>query len=148
MNKFSGLTISALAWLVLASAAEAITPDLRRAADRYDQAQVSGDRKLLESLLAGDYVLVNSSGATESKPEFIRDLTDPSYHLTPYTVRKAVERQWENGAVLGGVARLVGTDHQHAFDVCLRFADVWARRAGRWQVIFTEAARGSPQDCR
>ena len=66
MNKFFGLTISALAWLVLASAAEAITPDLRRAVDRYDQAQVSGDRKLLESLLAGDYVLVNSSGATPS----------------------------------------------------------------------------------
>ena len=143
-----GFAFGTLLYLLPISVAQAITPDLRRAASQYDAAQITGDQKLLNRLLAADYVLVNSSGATETKEQFIADLTDPSYHLSPYTVLKPVERQWASGAVLGGVSRLAGTDHGHAFDVCLRFSDVWAKRNGRWQVIYTQAARAGLDECR
>ena len=121
--------------------------DLGSAARDYDRAQVTGDRKLLEEVLADDYVLINSSGELETKRDFIKDLTDPEYHLEPYTVRHAIERRWASGAVLGGVARLTGRASGKPFDLCLRFADVWAFRQGSWRVVYTQAAHARAEDC-
>lgn len=121
---------------------------LAQAARDYDVAQVNGDRAILERLLADDYVLVNSGGQTETKREFIADLTDPGFHLAPYVVSHPIERRWANGAVLGGLSHLTGTASGKPFDVCLRFADVWALRKNGWQVQYTQAARAKSEDCR
>lgn len=122
--------------------------NLDAAARDYDRAQVTGDGQLLEELLDDDYVLINSSGEAENKRQFIKDLTDPEYHLEPYAVRHAIERRWANGAVLGGVARLAGRASGKPFDVCLRFADVWALRHGAWRVVYTQAAHAPAEDCK
>lgn len=128
----------ALAVAVLTSGAAATVPaDLAAAVKAYDMAQVRGDPAALERLLADDYLLANSSGRIETKAQFIDDLTAPGYRMQPFTV----ERVWADGAVMGGVATLRGTDGGKPFVARLRFADVWAKRKGRWQVIFTQAAR-------
>ena len=147
MKKF---IITTLASPLLAAAAQGASPftDLDLAARAYDRAQVQGDRQLLGILLADDYVLVNSGGEIETKTQFISDLTDPSYHLSPYNVVRPIDRRWSNGAVLGGVTHLKGTSSGKPFDVCLRFADIWAFRKGRWQVVYTQAARAGSEACR
>jgi ketosteroid isomerase-like protein len=44
-------------------------------------------------------------------------------------------------ALLGGAATLTGADGGKPYSVRLRFLDVWQKRDGRWQVIFTQATR-------
>jgi len=128
--------------LLLAAAATAHVPsDLAAAVHGYDKAQVDGDRKQLERWLADDYLLINSSGATETKAQLIADYTAPGFDLEPFTVEQPVEKVWKDGAVMGGIATIRGTDGGQRYEMRLRFADIWAKRNGRWQVIYTQVAK-------
>ena len=127
--------------LLFLAAASAVPPDLAAAVHGYDRAQIDGNRKELERWLADDYLLLNSSGKTETKAELIADYTAPGFDLEPFTVEQPVEKVWADGAVMGGVATIKGTDGGQRFEMRLRFADIWAKRNGRWQVIYTQVAK-------
>lgn len=129
--------------LMLAASAFAsdLPADLAKAVKDYDEAQVHGDRAELERLVADDYTLVNSSGRVQTKAELIKDYTTPGYKIEPFTILQPVEKWWSDGAVMGGVVDLKGIDGGKPFAVTLRFADVWARRNGRWQVVYSQVSR-------
>ena len=127
--------------MLLAAAASQVPPDLAAAVHAYDLAQSDGNRAELERWVADDYVLVNSSGKVEDKAKLISDYTAPGFDLEPFTVEQPVERVWKDGAVMGGVATIRGTSDGQRFEMRLRFADIWARRGGRWQVIYTQVAK-------
>lgn len=115
--------------------------DLQRAVSDFDRAQLHSDGAELQRLLADDYVLYNSGGRVENKADFIRDYA--AMKLQPFHVEDETVRYWSNGAVLAGVATLSGTDGGKAFSARLRFADIWAKRDGRWQVVFTQTTRAA-----
>jgi hypothetical protein len=126
---------------LLAAAAMAVPPDLAAAVAAYDKAQIDGDKAALDRWLADDYLLANSRGQIETKAQLIADYTAPGYTLEPFTVEQPIEKVWADGAVMGGVATLRGMDGGQRYEVRLRFADIWAKRDGRWQVIYTQAAK-------
>jgi hypothetical protein len=126
---------------LLAAAAVALPADLAKAAHDYDRAQVASDKAELERLLAPDYVLHNSAGQVQDKASFIADQVASGYRLEPFTVEEPVEKVMGDSAILGGVARLRGTAGGEAYDVRLRFVDVWQKRGGRWVVVFSQATR-------
>ncbi|MBY8829083.1 nuclear transport factor 2 family protein [Hephaestia mangrovi] len=121
-----------------------LPPDLAAAARAFDKAQVDGDGAALQRLLADDYLLVNSQGQTETKADFIRDYTATGFSFAPFTIDKPVEQVWATGAVLGGVVDAHGTSGGKPFAIRMRFADVWVKRHGRWQVIYTQARHALP----
>lgn len=139
-------TIGLIACLLLATAAHAaeMPPDLAKAVHDYDEAQVHGNRAELERLVADDYTLVNSTGRVQNKAELIKDYTTPGYKIEPFKILEPVEKWWSDGAVMGGVVNLKGVDGGKPFAVTLRFADIWAKRAGKWQVIYTHVSRPPP----
>jgi hypothetical protein len=141
MTKSGWLLPGMLALSAGPALAAALPDDLAQAAKAYEQAQVHPDPAALERLLADDYLLVNGAGATETKAQFIHDLTDPDIRQDPFTVADAVERVWGDGAVLGGTTLFSGSDHGKPFSAKIRFVDVWARRGGRWQVVYTQVSR-------
>lgn len=118
--------------------------ELRQAVADFDRAQLHSDVAELERLLADDYVLFNSQGKVESKADFLHDYA--GLKLQPFAVEDETVRVFGDAAVLAGVATLSGTDlaSGEAFSLRLRFADVWRKRDGRWQVAFTQATRASP----
>ena len=131
-----------LALLLCAGPAAAGLPaDLAAAVKGYDEAQIHGDRAALERWLADDYVLVNSTAERETKAQLIADDTAPGFKLDPYVVREPVERVWRDGAVMAGVVDLRGVDGGKPFAATIHFADIWAKRNGRWQVVFTQVTR-------
>ena len=142
-----GSILLAVALLTLPVAAPAAAPpaempaDLQAAAHAFDQAQMHNDGGALASLLADDYLLVNSSGTLETKADFIRDYTLPGFTLEPFTIEQPVEKIWGDGAVLGGIATLKGMSEGKPYEARLRFADIWAKRGGRWRVIYTQVSR-------
>jgi hypothetical protein len=131
-------------WIVLGCAFSArandVPADLAKAVKEYDEAQVHGDRAELERLVADDYTLVNSRGLVQTKKDLIAEYTTPGYKIEPFVVREPIEKVWNDGAVMGGVATLKGVDGGKPFSVTLRFADIWAKRDGQWRVIYTHVS--------
>ena len=111
--------------------------DLAEAARAFDRAQLTNDRAELERLVADDYRLSNSAGAVENKAQFITDGTTKGFHLNPFVIEQPIMNAWSDGAVLGGLTTYAGMQGGKAFRLRLRFADVWAKRNGRWQVVYT-----------
>ena len=132
-----------IAAMLLGSAANAadLPADLAKAVKDYDEAQIHGDKAELQRLVADDYTLVNSSGRIQSKAELIADYTAPGYKIEPFEIMQPVEKVWSDGAVMGGVVNLRGTDGGKPFAVTLRFADIWVKRNGQWQVIYTHVSK-------
>jgi ketosteroid isomerase-like protein len=125
------------------AAAASLPTDLQAASRAFGRAQASGDRVALEQLLADDFVLVSGTGHAEGKAQFIADLTDPEVREDPLQVLEPAESVWDGGAVLGGLAVLSGTDHGTRFSARIRFANVWARKDGRWQVVYSHTIKAA-----
>jgi hypothetical protein len=112
--------------------------DLAAAATAYDLAQFQVNRPELDRWLADDYTIVGPDGRAKNKAEAIADATSPD-RKTPYAaLSQPIFKVWPNGAVLAGVVDARGTDHGKPFSFVAHFSDVWARRDGRWQVVFTQ----------
>jgi hypothetical protein len=122
------------------AAAAELPADLAQAAAAFDAAQVASDAAALGRLLADDYVLVNSHGERESKAELIGDFTTPGFKLDPFIVEQRIVQLWPGSAVLGGLATFSGAEKGLRYTARLRFVDVWAKRAGAWQVIYSQAS--------
>lgn len=132
-----------IASLLLASVVSGaeIPADLAKAVKDYDHAQINGDGAELQRLVADDYTLLNSTGRIQTKAELIADYTAPGYKIEPFVILEPVEKAWGDGAVMGGLVNLRGVDGGKPFAVTLRFADIWAKRNGKWQVIYTHVSR-------
>jgi hypothetical protein len=135
--------VPALALLIASTTAYCadLPADLEKAVHDYDEAQIKGNRAELQRLLADDYTLLNSGGKIQNKSELIADYTAPGFKLEPFVVEQPIEKVWSNGAVMGGIATLKGMDGGKPFSVTLRFSDIWAKRNGVWQVIYTHVSR-------
>lgn len=118
-----------------------VPADLARAAIAFDRAQVKADAAALKDLLADDYLLINSQDQRETKAQFIADYTAPGFTMDPFSIDDQVIKVWSDGAILGGAVTATGLSEGKPYSIRLRFTDVWAKRDGKWRVIFTHANR-------
>ena len=116
-----------------------VPADLAKAAADFDLAQVKGDAAALKRLLADDFLLLNSQDKREDKAQFIADYTTPGFTLEPFVIDDQVIKLWSDGAVLGGAVTAKGMSDGKPYSIRLRFSDIWARRNGKWQVIYAHA---------
>lgn len=118
-----------------------VPADLAQAAAEFDLAQVKGDGVELRRVLADDYLLVNSQDKREDKAQFIADYTAKGFTMEPFAIDDQVIKVWSDGAVLGGAVTMKGMSDGKPYSVRIRFSDIWAKRGGKWQVIYTHANR-------
>jgi ketosteroid isomerase-like protein len=116
-----------------------VPADLAKAAAAFDLAQVKGDAAALKRLLADDFLLLNSQDKREDKAQFIADYANPGFTLEPFVIDDQVIKVWSDGAVLGGAVTARGMSDGKPYSIRLRFSDIWARRNGKWQVIYAHA---------
>jgi ketosteroid isomerase-like protein len=118
-----------------------LPPDLRRAIEVFDRAQVSADTATLARLVTEDYVLVNSDATIDRKAKYLSDFLLPGLRMEPYLIEQRVEKAWGDAAVVFGLQRLAwtqdGTRHQRD----LRIVHVWTKQSGRWKVTHTQLTR-------
>ncbi|WP_420136383.1 nuclear transport factor 2 family protein [Sphingomonas sp.] len=113
--------------------------EVRAASQAFEQAQVNADRATLERLLAPDFLLVRASGRIGDKADFIAGFTDPKSKLQPFEiVDRLFVRPTENSAIIGGEARVRGTDNGKPFSEHFRYSDFWAKRNGAWVVVYSQ----------
>jgi len=118
-----------------------LPPDLAKAVQDYDRAQIHNDILTLERLVADDYVLVNSNATVENKQQFLADFSLPGFKIDPYVVEQPVEKVWDNAAVIGGLVHLSWTQDGRHQTRLLRVAYIWAKRDGRWQATYAQVTR-------
>jgi hypothetical protein len=112
--------------------------DLATAATDYDLAQFSSNRSQLRRLLADDYILAGTDGHNQTKAEFLADAAEPPGTSKSVVISQQIKRTWPNGAVLAGVVEASEMSGGKRTSIKARFVDIWAKRNGRWQVIFTQ----------
>lgn len=132
--------------LAMASGARAQGP-AGRVADRILEldrlrfaADLRGDAAALDSLLADDLTYVRSSGAVDTKAQYLRSLgaTGP-YALDSLVPTDLAVRVFGEAAVVTG--RLIVKLRAQPAPYAIRFTDVWARREGRWRLVAFQATR-------
>jgi ketosteroid isomerase-like protein len=132
----------ALALLIAAPATAQTPPDnaeIRVAAQAFDDAQLQGDRAVLERMLAPDFLLVHGSGRIGDKKDFIDGFTDPNARLDPFDIKdRLFIRPSADTAIVGGEAWVSGTDHGKPFKQHFRYSDTFAKRGGAWVVVYTQ----------
>lgn len=122
-----------------AAQAPADNAQVRAAAQAFDDAQLHGDRAVLERMLAPDFLLVRGSGRIGDKKDFIDGFTDPNAHLEPFEIKdRLFIRPSADTAVVGGEAWVRGTDHGKPFREHFRYSDLFAKRNGTWVVVYTQ----------
>jgi ketosteroid isomerase-like protein len=128
--------------LVDASAiGDALPPELAAALSSFDRAHSQSDLPRLSSLVTDDYVLVNSDASIENKEQFLADFRLPGFKIEPYVRREPTNKVWDCGAVTAATVHLSWTQDGVKHTRGLRYADVWIRKNGRWQVTFTQVTR-------
>lgn len=108
----------------------------REFAHAFDQAQLKRDIKSLQRMVADDLVFVDGSGRLQGKREFIAGYAAPTLRIAPFKiVRPTFVQMGADGALAGGEVVLRGSENGKPFASHFRFADTFAWRDGRWQVV-------------
>ena len=123
------------------SKAAELPADLGRAMSAYDQATLHNDVATLSSLVAEDYVLVNSDGTLQDKQSYLSDFARPGFRIDPYVIEKPLQKVWGEVAVTGGLLHLAWTQDGRHQQRMLRIAHVWARSGARWQIVYSQLTR-------
>ncbi|HLT91869.1 MAG TPA: nuclear transport factor 2 family protein [Woeseiaceae bacterium] len=118
-----------------------LPPDLAQAMHDYDQATFSNDIETYRRVVAEDYQLVNSDSSLEDKELSIVPFAEPGFRIDPHVTEEPLQIVWDGGAVLGGRLRLSWTQGGVHHTRVVRRAHVWARRDGRWQLVYTQVTR-------
>jgi ketosteroid isomerase-like protein len=125
----------------LRPAVDELPPDLAAALASYDRAHYQSDLPRLDSLVTDDYVLVNSDASVENKEQFLADFRLPGFKIEPYVREQSLNKVWDTGAVTAAIVHLSWTQDGAKHTRALRYADVWIKKNGRWQVTFTQVTR-------
>jgi ketosteroid isomerase-like protein len=117
---------------------------LRAAGAAYGDAYQTGNRTLLEQVLADDYVFVCLEGNALSKSEAIARWTDPTRGAATFADTESHIRVYGDCAIVTGRQTESGSAHGKPYTVAYRFTVVWARPTGRWQVVSEHLSPSPP----
>jgi ketosteroid isomerase-like protein len=137
------MRILAAALLLLAAvpARAELPSDLAKAVKTYDDAQIRNDVATLATLVADDFILVNSDSSVQDKKSFLADFERPGFRVDPRVVEQPVQKVLGEAAVVGGLLHLGWTQDGKHETRLLRMAYVWTKRDGRWQATYGQLTR-------
>lgn len=146
MRRSIVLTVAVLLSCAPAFAAPDDNAEVRAAAKAFDDAQLHGDRAALERFLAPDFLFVRGSGRVGDRRDFIAGFTAPGQTLEPFTILDPLFlRVSGDVAIVGGEAWIKGTDGGKPITEHFRYADTFAKREGRWVVVYTQVTGLPPR---
>jgi ketosteroid isomerase-like protein len=133
------------AFLILAGpvwAAEAPGPDepaLRQMNDDYVRAFLACDVARFRALLADDFSGVLADGRMIDKAEFLREAAEPP-DARDLRLHGVTIRVFGDSAL---VAALVTYTRANGTAVLTRYSSIYARRDGRWQIVWVQWTRAA-----
>ena len=109
-------------------------------------AWVTRDRAPLERLLAPEWMVTRADGRMSTRDEVLREFDTGDNRLLDGYVDDILVRNLDDFAVVTGRTHARGEYKGQAYDVTLRFTDVFVRRDGKWQAVASHATRMASGD--
>jgi ketosteroid isomerase-like protein len=112
--------------------------EVRGLADQLDVATRTKDRAALERLIASDFVFVRGSGRVGDRADVVSTFTSPAMTVTDVKNEERKLIDLGDTVLVAAKVQLSGTEERKAFVENFRSVDVWAKRNGAWQVVYTQ----------
>ncbi len=115
--------------------------DLRRLNKEAAEMQVRKDANAADRLLADDYVFLQADGNVSNKGQNLAVLRDAAFVCEAFASEDVVVRVYGDVGVVTGRAIMRATYAGQDVGGEFLYADVWAKRGGRWQTVVSQATR-------
>lgn len=100
------------------------------------------DAAAIDSLVADDYVLTESSGALTRKADDIRDARNKAVDFTAFRNEDMQVRMYGNTAIVRGRTIVQGTSKDGSkVDIAVQFTDTVVKINGRWLLVAGHVSR-------
>jgi hypothetical protein len=128
--------------LTFASWAAAPTPDVKdavlKAETDWKTAVLKADRSTLDKLLSADLSYTHSSSKTQTKEQFIQDITGGTTVYKSIDFENTKLRQYGTVVVITHSAVITAVQ---TGTTRLYLTEVWAHEGGRWQMVSRQATK-------
>ena len=106
----------------------------------YQDAVRRNDAVTMDRILADDFVLVNGTGKTSTKADFISEARSGSFVYERQEDSEQTVRVWGDTAVVTAKLWAKGTYKGKAFDYKVWFSDTYVRTAKGWRYVFAQVS--------
>ena len=109
--------------------------------DEWRSAVLNGDVKIMDSLLADDFMAITPSGTLQSRDEALQNLRSGRVHFSTLTVTDRKVRFYGTTAVVTSLASVQATTPDGPVTGDYRYTRVYVRDAhGNWKIVSFEAS--------
>ncbi len=116
--------------------------DIDQLEDEWRGALLSSNTKVMDSLLAVDYMGITASGTLQSRDETLQGLSSGRLHFTLLDVTDRKVRFYGSTAVVTSLANIQASTPDGKVSGDYRYTHVYVRDAqGDWKIVSFEASR-------
>jgi len=116
--------------------------DIDQLEDEWRDAVLGANTKVMDSLLAPDYMGITASGTLQSRDETLQGLTSGRLHFTLLEVTDRKVRFYGSTAVVTSLANIQASTPDGKLSGNYRYTRVYVRDAqGDWKIVSFEASR-------
>jgi ketosteroid isomerase-like protein len=116
--------------------------DIDQLEDEWRDAMLAANTKVMDSLLAPDYMGITASGTLQSRDETLQSLSSGRIHFTLLDVSDRKVRFYGTTAVVTSLANIQATTPDGKVSGSYRYTRVYVRDAnGDWKIVSFEASR-------
>jgi ketosteroid isomerase-like protein len=116
--------------------------DIDQLEDEWRDATLSANTKVMDSLLAPDYMGITASGTLQSRDETMQGLSSGRLHFTLLDVTDRKVRFYGSTAVVTSLANIQASTPDGKVIGNYRYTHVYVRDAqGDWKIVSFEASR-------
>jgi ketosteroid isomerase-like protein len=117
-----------------------VVEQLRDIENRLAVAWVEGDRAFIEKVLAEDWSVIDLTGRILTKADvLVEAFATKDRKIVSMQIDDLRVRSFGEWAIVTGRTHATGEYQDATAEVTLRFTDVFANRAGNWQVVASQA---------
>ena len=118
--------------------------------EQHRKAAIKGDTKVLDAVLADDWVVVGPTGEVDTKRQQEKKIKDKSLVFEAIDPKEVKVRAHGDAAIVMGLYHIKATVNGKTMDGVFRNTGVFSKRAGRWRCVFNQVTPvvGPPADKR
>jgi ketosteroid isomerase-like protein len=133
------MLVAGLATVAFASPAES---ELKALTQQWLDAYVKADTAFLKTVEADDWSFVDSDGTTVTKAQDIKELGDKTFVCKSASASDVkVKTMGDNHAAVMATMKMAGTYKGEEFSSEFRSIDVFEKKDGKWQAIYSQITR-------
>lgn len=123
------------------AAAEDVTKTLTEVEAKWSAASMTQDTKVVEAILAPDWVGRGWSGKPSSKAKALAEMKDPNSKVTAIKNHDVVVRVFGSIAVVQGYDDETSVDKGKDSSGTYNWTDVFQKREGRWLAVASQTTK-------